>query len=326
MDPRVSPPRGGFLYAGAIPLHALASKGFRKRLEGTFWISFTIGLVPGICWLFFRCAGTGCDWGFRPDSLGWIKAIQLRELVGGSAGWIFALSVALGLFAGLRSERDGESVSPIDLTWPVVPSLLLGYTDPINASLSLPGMMFLSAFGFRYAGKVFVSKTEQKLIPTLLVLLLGYHAFFSGLPTIRERQSHSLEVASLAKLVVEKVPPGDPIALFRLEPLLGYLNALLPEKRWTVVLKTDFPPDAGHASTVLSERFKGKRSVWVDRKRATEPGAGLGSEYVEEWFESISTDVYYGEHSAELARIKLTPLGSNRGKRTSPKPTSPPLR
>jgi hypothetical protein len=242
--------------------------------------------------------------------------------MGGSAGWIFAISVAIGLLASLRLERNEHSICPIDLTWPVIPSLLLGYADPIHASLSFPGMAFLSVLGFQYAGKVFASRTEQKLIPTLLVLLLAYHAFFSGLPTIRERQSHSLEVASLAQLIVEKVPPRDPVALFRLEPLLGYLNALSPEKEWTVVHKTDFPPDARNACYTMFERFKGKHSIWIDRKRATEPGAGLGSEYVEDMFESAPIELYYGEHAAELARIGLGPFRSNRGKRTTPKPIS----
>lgn len=296
----------GFLYSLALPIHTAVSSSFRKGFERPFWIGYLSGLAPGVLWLVVGFGGSGRDWGIRPGSLGGHKMWQILELMGDSWGLVFTVSVAIGVFAcGRWPEREMRGW-PLDFVWPFVPSILLGYADAPRASLAFPGLIVLSALGYRAVGRLLVNRTEQKLIPSLVVLAVGYHAFFSGLPGIRERQAHSREVASLAELLLSEARPGDPVAFFRLEAMVDYLNALHPRLGLVQVGASAFPSQPERVSSKLGGLFPGKPFLWLDRKRAMEKVGGLGSSYVETLLHQTGTEHYLGKNSSELLRIRLS--------------------
>lgn len=271
----------GFLYGLSLPLRAIFSRRFRRRLERPFWIGYIAGWVPGILWLGIAELSWSALLGIRLETLGWEKFGHFLHLAGFGLGWWFLLLAAVGVIQLSSPPRENRGWL-FDFTWPILPSLVFGYADPLRCSLAFPGLVFLAALGVQRAGYVFVDKTERKWLSTFLALLVGYTSFFASLPTLRERQSHSAEVKDLAELILDRVPPSGAVALFRLNSVAEYLNALHPDKGWNVVGKERFPELPGEWDEAYWTEEIGLRSLWLDPKRMAEEGPGLGSGYLGE--------------------------------------------
>jgi hypothetical protein len=259
-----------------------------------------IGLIPGAIWVFLIPSAAAYDFGLRLETLRWEKFGKAVELVLQGWGWVFSLLVLAGMMAGLKGDRRGLPW----LAWPIVPSLLGGYIDPVTTVLAVPILILLAVDGLEKLGKFFVSRGEQRVIPTLLALGAGYHLLFSGTPQIRAFQDYSHQDEARASLIVERIPSGAPVALFQENSLLDYLNALHPERKWLAVPSTFFLADHEQLPRLIALQFEEAGEIWLDpaRLRQAHPVRAeailgtLGSQFKREWV--------VGENSVELYRYR----------------------
>jgi hypothetical protein len=297
----------GFLFGASVPLHGLFSKRYRRRLERPFWLGFGLGLLPGLVWLFLAEGASSAMLGFRPETLGLPKFRHLVELATSSFGWPTVLLMVVGCFSVKGSPRE-DRLGAVDFAWPILPSLLLGYADPLRSSLAFPGTLLLAALGVRQIGHLFVNKTERKWLSTFLTLVVGYSAFFGSTPVLRERQAHSNEVKDLAELLAERVPSGEAVALFRLNHVAEYLSALEPERTWKIVRKSQFPSSPRTATRDFWGSPIGEGNfLWIDPKRLSESGEGLGKEYWEDFL-----GAYHPRNVLEKGQVELWQFASER--------------
>jgi len=304
----------GWLFVAAIPLRTLFSAAFRKRLEPSFWKGLALGLSPGMVWLFAGwILGSGRDVGLHLETLTAAKVGQVRDLILHAWGIPFTGLVILGIwFACKQTHQNRERA--IDLTWPLVPAALLGYANPIGTCLASPGLILFCWFGLAGIGRIFVSRTEQMLVPTLLAAAFGYYAFFQGLPAVRAQQLYAQHSASLANLIQKQVPNGDTIALFRLNPLVGFLNSI-PSKvngqtgdRWRSIDTQFFlrlPSKRAEAQAMLLGELGSDPVIWIDPARLREITELGGKERIAELKDWFETEEFVGEHGVTLLRVVI---------------------
>lgn len=311
----------GWLFLVPILLRTLLQTGFRRNLERPFWGGLAVGLGPGLLWLLMGEGAVSRDLGFRPETWTTEKANRLADLAIMAWGWVLIPLLALGVVIAHRSKGPLHRES-IDMFWPAVGVLLLGETDLFRASAGVPAVLLLSVVSLGAVGGIFVARKEQLLIPSLLVLGLGYHLFFSGLGVVRERQAHAREVGSLANLIVNHVPPGSPICLFRLNPLLECLEAMFPPREWRQADSSLFRMNLEKGEKVEEAVLRWAQShpeaheIWVDPKRMGEDPSmgGVGEAVKSAILKGFPNETYLGEHGAEIAKF---PIPQIRGKRTT---------
>jgi len=316
----------GFLFPLPIILRAAAQPRFRKCLEQPFWIALVGGILLSVSGVLADGTGfRGFDLGLRPETWTLSKAGQLKDLAVESITYPLLGVLTVGIFGCARgiAERGRETA---DLLIPALLALLLGETDTLRGSLAVPGILMLALAGFETLGKIFVARKEQILIPTLMVLATSYLLFFGGMPVMRDRQAHAREVGSLANLVVHHVPDGAPVCLFRLNPVLGYLQAILPPRDWIEVDPEIFrTSDMGErAVKAVAIRwvteFPDRKEIWVDPKRMGEPASmgGVGENLKSELMNGLLNETFLGEFGAEVARFPIPRLEPDtRGKITT---------
>jgi hypothetical protein len=290
---------GAFWFGMAIVVHAVLSPIFRRRLETSFWGAFALAAALATLGAVLQDQlGRGLfEIGFfgSPAS----ELAHIGELLRGQLGLLFTLLLILGCLSrwrtGLRMEEPPVAV----FLWPVLALLLVGMATPPRLAMALPGFLFLAVSGLGLLGRVFVAKSEQRALATLLAFGLGYHLFFNFLPEIRLRQAYSREVEALARLIEAEVPTAELVGLFRLNPLVGYLNALHPESPWEIAR-----PDQV-LGWLQADPPTRPAAVWLDLQRALEPESGLEPTQIEPLLASRSTEMRLGERGVRLLRVDL---------------------
>lgn len=289
----------GWLFCLAIPVRTLCSKTYRAKLEAGCWWGLILGLLPGLNW-WWSGGMTPRDLGIHLETLHPDKLARLFDLVRVGWGWPVILLAALGLRSILRPALLGTQ----DLIWPLGVALLFGYTDVWSSSLGIPGVVLLVVAGLDCLGQVFISRTEKLLLPTLLVLLLGYYTFFEGHQQVRERQAYSRQLAELSDLVAERVPPHSAVLLGRHNSILHYLNALDPERGY---LPLDVQTFNLHLQTLrpfLASQGVRPTSLWMDPERVSMEAEG--DSLVGELRNTYRCERVMGEGNSELIRVNLT--------------------
>jgi hypothetical protein len=292
----------GWLYTLAVPIHTACSKTFRRNLEGGFWWGLLAGLIPGLLWLVQTPSSK--DLGIHLESVRLAKLGETYALLKEGWGGPFLLCMAAGI-CSIRKKGGRWPAWGMETTWPLLPTILLGHADPVTTCLAFPGLLFFALAGLERIGKFFVNRTEQIAIPSLVVLLLGYHLYFSGLIAVRAQQGFSIESGSLALLITERVPPGSPVALFRLDPILSYLNALHPDRSWKSVPAKMFLGPKEDVPDLLRRRYGKEGEIWVDPKRLSEMDASPEIPLLGTLQGGLSTDRFVGPHGVEIWRFRL---------------------
>ncbi len=288
----------GWLFCMAVPLRTLWSPTYRAKLESGFWWGLVLGLLPGLVW-WWKGGASAHIFGFHLVTLEAAKLDPLLDLA--ITGW--GLPVLALVLLGYRAFSHPVLLGTQDLLWPLGVALLLGYADLPSSCLGLPGVILLALAGLERIGKVFVSHTEKVLIPTLLLLGIGYYTFCAGHQQIRHQQAYSRESAGLADLVLERITPQSVVYLGRQNSILLYLNALDQNRQY---LPLDLETLRSHSVDLpVSLTAKGVRStnLWVDPRLASSTGDGV---VVEKLLNDYRSERVVGNENAELARVKLS--------------------
>ena len=322
----------GFLFLLPILGRAAFNKHFRQSLEQTFWGGLLLGFLVSLGSLYWTIeSGRTYAYGIRPETWTLSKLTQIGELAIDSLGILLLGLLVIGLLGWIR-QRDPGRIEAMDWMWPALLALGLGEADPLRMSLATPGVLLLALAGLETIGRIFVARKEQVLIPTLIALALSYHLFFSGLKTLRDRQAHAREVAALSRLVMDHVPDQTPVCLFRLNPVLDYLEAILPFRDWkqvdAEVFRTSESGEVAVKRVVFQwiTHYPDASEIWVDPKRMGEEPAmgGIGEELKTLILDTLPSETFVGEAGAELTRFPIPRIKpSNRGKITTiPAPSS----
>lgn len=294
-----------WLYALAIPLRAFHSKSFRSRLQRGFWWGFLIGVLPGLYWLTHEEQHDLVDVGFHLETLVSGKMLTVFYLI--RDGWgVPIVALALVGFRAAISKKPSQLSWWKDLSWPLPVTFILGYGDPLSLSLGSPAILFLVVFGLHRIGRMFVNRSEQIVLPTLLVCLLVYHMFFAGLKGVRAWQAYARENQGLVNLIREQVPPSALMALFTktglaflIEPEqpLWYTSGLLPtgkfNKEWDI-LKDD-----------LTVWIENRGAIWMAPRQFREVFAPYGEEILAKICAEFSCHEIQGQDHAVLLKVNL---------------------
>lgn len=293
-----------WLFALSLPAASLFSKVLRRRLVSGFWISLAAGSIPSLVWWLYDRSGRGRDLGYHPETLVSTKIPQLLELVTVTEGIALVFLVFAGVVGVIRRREEWNRWALL-LAWGGVPTLAVGYASPAWAGLAVPGMVLLVAAGLQWMGGIFVSRSEREVIPSLVVILLSHHLFFSALPVIRGQQAFSLEEQGMTRLLAEQVPDDDFAALFRLNRLVAYTETVHKGRDWQI-LETEFfqngTPD--QVIELVTQFLAIRGTLWIDPKRLGELGES-GKQILDGVETAFRVEKRVGNHSVELWRVRL---------------------
>lgn len=322
-----------WLFVASLPLRAAFSRDLARRLDSGFWAGLLLGAAPGIAWAFGGDSGVPRDIGLRLETLAPSKLPQIFETFTHGWGRFACVLVLVGILCERIARPHGGTRWAITLSWPVIPLVVFGIADPVWTSLALPGLALYALEGLSALGKVFVSRTERLLLPTLLVGVLAYHSYFTGLESVRAWQGYARSEAALARLVLAHVRPGQPIILFRLDPILEYLKALQPSLDFPKPTRNPFETDSTRWTANLERLATDHAALWVE-PRALASLVGDAGEPLEQIRQTFRVEVFVGDLGVELWKIHLRSMrqknhtsipqpGPVLGISTTPKPEDP---
>lgn len=164
-------------------------------------------------------------------------------------------------------------------------------------------MILLVAGGLEWVGQVFLSRTEKVLIPTLVVLGIGYHTFFLSHQQMRDQQAFSRQLSGVADLVTEHVPHQSAVLLGKHHSILLYLNALDRERGYLPLNTATVSLHQGDLPGFLAGKGVCPTSLWIDPVLAS---TAEGGSVVEKLLSTYRSERILGANGSELARINLT--------------------
>jgi hypothetical protein len=269
-------PTGCVAERGGIKLSRWQPQGFAPAF------GFLVGIIPGLVW--YLRSPHSYEWGIHLETLRFVKGIAIGELISQQWGYSVLFLLGIGITALLKRSTSWDCwIRLFLLSFGI--TLLSGYTDPITTSIGLPGLIFLAVMGLERIGRIFVDKTEQRLIPTIFLLGIVYLGYTQGQTQVRLQQIYSHEVRSLASLISEHVPPGSSVALFKSNHLLEYLAGINPEKQLDPVDTRVFQTwmeglGQSRASLPGSLVVKIPPAVWIYPPKLSEAFPGQGEDYL----------------------------------------------